>query len=251
MTAHKKTTAQNKHMITWSPKDTSKVLAGFFGINGVLLLLAGIHAKKNTFDFLITENQTFNGILLYIASALTFLLPLYFFAVKGKKVRLSDFGIKPITLLQAIKTVLIGYGLLFLLTIIIAVITYYIGDIPGIGVQESILPVFGEGRIALITASIIAVAIAPAVEEIFFRGFLLGSLMSKFSFFTSSIITSTIFALAHFQFESILGIFILSLIINHLYKINGNSTSATIIFHMVNNTVAIVVLLRFGEQLTS
>lgn len=228
-------------------KKTIKVLLGFFGINALLLILAGIHAKNNTFDFLITENQTFNGVLLYIGSALTFLLPLYFFAIKGKKVRLSDFGIKPMTLTQAIKTVLIGYGLLFLFTIIIAAITYYIGEIPGISPQESILPVFGEGQVALITASIIAVAIAPVVEEIFFRGFLLGSLMSKFSFFTSSIITSAIFALAHFQFESILGIFILSLIINHLYKINGNSTSATIIFHMVNNTVAMMILLNIDK----
>lgn len=228
-------------------KKTIKVLLCFFGINALLLILAGIHAKNNTFDFLITENQTFNGVLLYIGSALTFLLPLYFFAIKGKKVRLSDFGIKPITLTQAIKTVLIGYGLLFLFTIIIAAITYYIGEIPGISPQESILPVFGEGRVALITASIIAVAIAPAVEEIFFRGFLLSSLMSKFPFFTSSIITSAIFALAHFQFESILGIFILSLIINHLYKINGNSTSATIIFHMVNNTVAMMILLNIDK----
>lgn len=228
-------------------KKTIKVLLGFFGINALLLLLAEIHAKKNTFDFLITENQTFNGVLLYIGSALTFLIPLYFFTIRGKKRKLSDFGIKPITAWQAVKTVLTGYGLLFLLTLIIALTTYFGIDIPGIGVQESILPVFGEGRVALITAAIIAIAIAPVVEEIFFRGFLLNSLMGKFSFFTSTIITSAIFALVHFQFESILGIFTLSLIINYLYKINGNSTSATIIFHMVNNAVAMIILLNIDK----
>ena len=238
---------QNSKQTIWSLKDTIKVLLGFFGINAILFALWNLHVKYGVFNFFITTNQILNGVLLYILSVVTFLIPLYFFAIRRKKAKLSDFGIVKITLWQGVRTVLLGYGILILLTSIIALITLYFGDIPGIGPQRSVLPIFGEGTFAVTIAAIIAIGIAPTVEEIFFRGFLLNSFMSEFSFFTATIITSAIFAFVHFQFESILGIFILSLIINYLYKVSGKSTSATIIFHMVNNTVAIAVLLNLDK----
>lgn len=226
----------------WSLKDVIFVLGGFFAINALFLLFVEVDEIQNAFNLPVFENKTLNGVVLYVFSALAFLAPLYLFAVRGRKITFGNFGIKKLSISDAIKTVLTGYGLLLLLTVVVALIMHFIGEIPGIGSQKSILPIFGEGRIATIVMAVIAVGVAPIVEEIFFRGFLLRSLMGRFSFFTSTVVTSAIFAFVHFQFESILGIFILSLIINYLYKINRGSTTATIVFHMVNNAVALIVL---------
>ncbi|MDP4008264.1 MAG: type II CAAX endopeptidase family protein [Candidatus Peregrinibacteria bacterium] len=246
-------TRQIENNSKWEIKDVIKVLLGFAIINIFLLILTLIHKKTHVLDFLTTSNQAVNGILIYVLSAATFLLPLWFFTIRNQEITtgqaagLNDFNIKRISVLQAIKTILIGYGVLIIFGAVLIIIKQYVGDLPGLSPQESMIPVFGEGRVAIITISIIAVGIAPMIEEIFFRGFLLNTLMSKCPFFIASTITSAIFAFVHFQFESMLAIFILSMIINYLYKINGNSTTATIIFHMANNLVAIILLTNLDK----
>ena len=188
----------------WPFRDTIQVLIGCITMHIIILLLAGMHARNNTFDFLVSDDQTFNGVLIYIVSASSFLLPLWYYLLKGKKRTFSDFGLIKLRLFKIIQMVLLGYGLLFLLSIIVWILTETMSiHIPGLNPQEDVLPVFGSGKFAMSVAGIIAIIIAPILEEIFFRGFLLKSLMTKYPFYVASILTAGIFAFVHFQFESI------------------------------------------------
>ena len=237
-----------KPKTAWSFKDAVKVFVGFISINLLLFLLGSVHAEYDTFHFLVSNNQTLNSINLYILTIATFLAPMWFFLIRNKEITPKKFGLKKLSVGKVIKMILLAYGLLLLSSIILLFIaTYITPDIPGLSLQEDVLPLFGEGKLAMTVAGIIAIGIAPIIEEIFFRGYLLQSLMTKLSFLTASTITAAIFAFIHFQFESILGIFILSLIINYIYKKSGNTITATIAFHMVNNAVAMTVLLNLDK----
>ncbi len=232
----------------WSQKDAINVFAGFIALNILLFGIGLVHETTSIFNLFISSNDTINAIAIYIITAATFLYPLYHFLIKKHpNLTLKDFRLIPLKLKTIIKMVLMGYGLLFLLTLLLIPILSIFPDIPGLGPQENVLPVFGEGSAAMTTAAIIAIIIAPIIEEIFFRGYLLQSLMNRCSFLTASIITAAIFAFVHFQFESIIGIFFLSLIINYIYYRSGNTITATIAFHMVNNAVAFTIILNYSH----
>jgi len=96
----------------------------------------------------------------------------------------------------------------------------------------------------IIIASIVALVIAPLTEELFFRGFMLQTISRKISPVWGVILTTMIFAGIHFEFQSIMPLLILSLVLNILF-IKTKSIWPGIIFHILNNTIAFIIVL-FG-----
>lgn len=89
--------------------------------------------------------------------------------------------------------------------------------------------------------------IAPLLEEILFRGFILKLLLEELQFYMANIITSICFLLIHvpgwyfmgvlstnFYNLTFVSIFILSLVFGYAYK-KGKSIKASVIVHFLNN----------------
>ena len=74
-------------------------------------------------------------------------------------------------------------------------------DLFGFEPTTSLFDVFGRDISGFTFAFIVAVVIAPLVEEIFFRGFVLQTLAKKISPFWGVVLTALIFASVHFEFQ--------------------------------------------------
>ena len=90
-------------------------------------------------------------------------------------------------------------------------------------------------------AFITLVILAPLAEELLFRGYVLGSLRKYFRPWSSALIVSIIFALAHGSISVGLDVFVLSLVLSAL-KFSTGSLWAGILVHMLKNLIAFYLL---------
>lgn len=91
-----------------------------------------------------------------------------------------------------------------------------------------------EMTLALLTL----VVVGPIVEEIVFRGYLYGRLQAlQVPFWLRTVVVSALFALAHWQWNVALDVFVLSIIMCILRERSG-SLWPSIIMHMVKNGIA-------------
>jgi hypothetical protein len=164
--------------------------------------------------------------------------PIILLSFKKHKIDLKELGLTKISILKTLKLVSTGYLLYLGITLAVSILVIYTNiKIPGYQIQEKILPLFSGN---LILAGIIIVLIAPIIEEIFFRGILLRTISDKIGIYYGSIISAAIFATFHTQWQNIIPIFILGLIINSIV-IKGKSLYPAIAFHMLNNAIAFIV----------
>lgn len=192
--------------------------------------------------------KSYYFLIMFLVQWAIMMIPLFLLSYKKYKANLSDFGILKVKILEIIKLILSGYLLYLGISFIISLLIIYTGiKIPGFQIQEKILPVFGQETINLIIAGILIVIIAPILEEIFFRGFLLRTLVNKWGIVLGSIISSALFAILHLQFGNIIPIFILGLIINWM-AIRSKSILPCIFFHIFNNAIAFTVELLILKE---
>jgi membrane protease YdiL (CAAX protease family) len=128
-------------------------------------------------------------------------------------------------------------------TILLFTILYDV-SLPGFGEQDLYLPLFGNSMIGVVVLMVVAVLIAPIVEEILFRGYIQGTLEKYISPTLSLLITALIFSLSHFQFVVVIPLFILGLLLGALRN-HTRSISVPIMFHMLNNVITLVVEILF------
>jgi membrane protease YdiL (CAAX protease family) len=88
---------------------------------------------------------------------------------------------------------------------------------------------------------VLAVFIAPVVEETLFRGIIFGSSRTYFGKWTAAAISAALFSALHFQIYGFFPRFILGLVLAHLYERN-RSLLPSIIFHALNNSIAMTLL---------
>ncbi|MFH1284601.1 MAG: type II CAAX endopeptidase family protein [Candidatus Peregrinibacteria bacterium] len=175
---------------------------------------------------------------IFLLQWLIIFVPLIAITVLKYKLKFRHFGFKKTGIWKILEFVIGGYVIYLGINIILTLIILYAGfKIPGYQLQEKILPVFGDGTVNLVVAGIILVLVAPVLEEIFFRGFLLRSLTNKIGAIYGTVFTAVIFAIFHMQWQSIIPIFILGLIINAMV-IKTRSIWPGIYFHIFNNAIA-------------
>ncbi len=91
-------------------------------------------------------------------------------------------------------------------------------------------------------ALLVLVVIGPIVEELIFRGYLYGKLEAlKVGFWLRTVVVSVLFALAHFQWNIALDVFVLSVIMCILREKTGSLWPA-IVMHMLKNGVAFYLM---------
>lgn len=92
-----------------------------------------------------------------------------------------------------------------------------------------------------IFAFLALVVMAPLAEELLFRGYLFGRLRSYISFVPTTIITSLLFGLIHWQWNVGVDVFILSLALCYLREKTGSLWPA-VLLHSLKNGIAFTLL---------
>jgi uncharacterized protein len=104
---------------------------------------------------------------------------------------------------------------------------------------------FGHGDIGTVMAGFLIIVVAPLSEEIFFRGFLFGGFRRRLPFVFAALISGVIFGLFHYtgagSFAVVPQLAFLGFLLCAVYEETG-SIYPTIALHMLNNTLAFIVL---------
>lgn len=147
--------------------------------------------------------------------------------------------------LDIIKKSIFAYFIYFSINFLIVVILINLGvELPGYQAQEPHLPIFGVTPLGTLLAVLVMVILAPIVEEIFFRGYILNLLAHRLGNLGGNLVTAIIFAGFHLEPQSFLGLFVLGIVINELF-LRTKSLYASILFHMINNAIAMIVEYNF------
>ncbi|MBI4835995.1 MAG: CPBP family intramembrane metalloprotease [Candidatus Abawacabacteria bacterium] len=113
-----------------------------------------------------------------------------------------------------------------------------IDSIPGLSEQPSLLEPLGQG-VGVIAALIIAIFIAPTVEEYIFRGWGMICLPVERYPYISFLANAIFFGLLHFQIGSIIPLLFLGFMLAWV-RFRTNSLLPGIVFHVVNNCLAFI-----------
>lgn len=85
--------------------------------------------------------------------------------------------------------------------------------------------------------ALLIVLIVPIVEEIVFRGFLLGRLKEKYGLVVAIVVSSTLFAIGH---GDVLGAFVFAVVMC-VIRLRFNSLIAPILVHIGNNALVLIL----------
>lgn len=108
---------------------------------------------------------------------------------------------------------------------------------------DNLYDTMGRGGWTVLTT----VVLAPILEEILFRGQILGSIRNKYGAVTALLISSLIFGAIHIIPQQVVNAFFIGLILGYIY-IKTGSLLSVIIMHAVNNALAYLQLeLSDGE----
>ena len=102
-----------------------------------------------------------------------------------------------------------------------------------------------DGDLGTVAAGVLIIVAAPISEEIFFRGFLFGGFRRRLSFPLAALISAVNFGLFHYTGASSIAVVpqlaFLGFLLCAVYEETG-SIYPTIALHMLNNTLAFIVL---------
>lgn len=199
------------------------------------------------------EDSNYKSLYILAALILQWLLilgPVLFLGRKHKPT-LADFGFKRIGILKTFGLVISSYLLYLGISLIIGILIFYYDlRVPGYQIQESLVPIFGTDPLNIVIALITVVVIAPLIEEILFRGFILRTLVNKIGLWWGSILSALAFSALHIPWQSFIPIFILGLVINSIV-LRGKSLWPAIIFHAINNGIAFTVQILIATETIS
>lgn len=234
----KKTTTKNT-CLKWTLRDLTQLsLVTLFLLIALITLTIYLFGEGGPWA---DWPESTANLFLYGIQTLTLLVPIYLFTRIKYNSTSKDFGLIPIRAWKLIKNVIIGFLLYYLASAIFLQLQLsYDIQIPGYGEQESHIPIFGESLDGMILGGIIIVFIAPIVEELFFRGYLYQIMRKYVHIGWASVLSASIFALFHLEFQVFIPIFILGLVLNWLFQRSG-SLWTPIAFHMVNNAFAFFI----------
>lgn len=155
--------------------------------------------------------------------------------------RLSDIGLGKFRPDFVIKAAL-GFCSYFVLTALIVGVASQLLHIPD---QPQQLGFTQPSGVGMVLAFIALVVVVPLAEELLFRGFLFKGVRSGFSFITTSLVVSALFAAAHGQLNVGLDVFALSLVLCYLRE-NSGSLWPGILLHSFKNAIAFFMLFIYN-----
>jgi len=206
--------------VKWNLQDVLNVFITTFIIELTLYIILNLIGIDGIIVS-VQKNLILKGLIIlfvYLLQTFGLLIPLWFFVIRKYKSSIKEFGFYWIGTTKTILWVIGSYIFYIGLGILILMIFFSLGiSAFGFEPQRSIFEIFGRDIFGVINAIFIALIVAPFVEEIFFRGFILQTLAKRISPFWGVVLTSLIFAAVHFEFQSIMPLLILSFILNILF----------------------------------
>ena len=174
-------------------------------------------------------------IIFFVFNNLFFLIALIYFGVyfkEEKKLFKAD------KIIKSIISFILFIPLLFLISFIIQ---YVLPDYK----QQEIVLNFKSTLIEDKGILLHVLVIAPIVEEVIFRGYIYRILKSKIPIIFATIISSTLFALVHYNVLSYILLFVLSIFLTYIYERNGSIICPIIIHSLFNLMMSILIV--FGN----
>lgn len=203
-----------------------------------LLLVILYFTSYFTFSFIVIMPKVFGWQLLesfrpYFTSVATPLINLPFIIFVSYKSKLPvTWRIKLPPIHFALLMVIMAISIRLLIQPLIIPIEYFGNLIEGkIKLLRFNVPEFNA---LLATQFIILITIIPVLEEIFWRKQIFGLFLKKYSPFMAMVLSSALFACAHFQTGIIGVIFIWGLLMSFVYYIT-NSLELSIVLHSIIN----------------
>lgn len=124
-----------------------------------------------------------------------------------------------------------------------ALLAHYAFEIPGFsGEQKNIFGLLGDNTWQVVAIFFIAAVLAPIIEEIVFRGFLLSVLRSYMPTWIAVMLSGCIFALMHGELGVVFMLFFIACGFSFLF-IKTKSIYPGIVYHTLNNLFALSILL--------
>jgi uncharacterized protein len=221
----------------WSLKDILKILLSIAALISAVIYLVDAMG--------VSEPDSLSGggavLLVFVLQWTAMFLPIFIFTKGKERFAAKNFALNKIGIGKTIWMVIKAYFLYFTINILVGILIIFHGiEIPGYQVQEEIIPLFGNDLQSLIIAGVTIVIIAPVLEEIVFRGFLLRGLVNQLGVIVGSIISAAIFSALHFPWQTFIPIFILGLIMNSMV-LKSKSVIPSIAFHITNNLIAFTI----------
>lgn len=109
--------------------------------------------------------------------------------------------------------------------------------------QQEVVAIFAniESWQLLVALILLTVVVAPISEEVIFRGCLYRFLKGKAPAFVAVIFTSGIFALLHWNWLSLIPLFVLGIVLTYAYERTGN-LKVPILLHSIFNANTVILL---------
>ncbi len=167
--------------------------------------------------------------LMLIIGELMFLVPIWWFAVRKYGTGWGDLGLRSFKW----KTLAVGFGLVFAVTIVTGFYAGIIQELFDSPIQPDMEPVAEEMVLPWLLI-VMAVIVAPFVEELFFRGFVFAGFCRRYGWRKAALISSALFAVGHLQPFAIFPLFLLGFVFAYLYK-RSNSIWPGILMHFLVN----------------
>lgn len=205
-----------------------------------LKILASLHFVSDTFINFLSSDGVFSSTV-RMAFNLILQIGMLWFMLKKYKIKISALGLRKFPILRS-TIYIVSFYFLFAISILSAYLIVSI-VLPSIDInqpQDHIFE-FGTKGIGYIISFIVAVLIAPVIEEIYYRGFIFPAISKKTGYLLGAIISSSIFGLLHFQLNIIIYTFILGLFLSFMYY-KLRSIFPGIILHFLNNFIAFLIV---------
>jgi hypothetical protein len=134
---------------------------------------------------------------------------------------------------------LAGFGLGFVVILIINVGWGVIQQELALEGQPDVLPLFGEGMRGLVVALLLGGVVAPVAEEVFFRGFLYAGMRDRWGMVWGLVISSVIFSVVHVVPGVLVPIFLIGVVLAYAYE-RTDSLWLPIALHSALNSLAFI-----------
>jgi len=160
---------------------------------------------------------------------------------------LRDLGLRFERIPHFIRAGLVGYvavlpPLLLTFAVVGAVLNLFSVEAPPQNVVQTFLK--DSTNVYLMPLTIFVALVAPALEELFFRGFAYAGLRKRFGTWGGAAIASAAFAALHMNAVAFLPIFLLGMFLTYLYESSG-SLIPSITAHMLHNGIMVALTLGF------
>jgi len=236
---------QSLNKAPWSVKDAflmiisaGIILLGFSW--GSLHIATKIFGPEKIAEFFILNAK---GIIIFGVFMQVFveMVLLFWFTKRKYNTSWKDFGLLPTPLKNTLELAIFLFVLVALGQNIFIIGMEMLG-IPNMSEQGILTFLLEENMIPIWFLFIFAGVLAPITEELIFRGFILPPLLEKWGFKWGVVIAAFIFSVAHLQIQAGIILFLMGALLCVLY-IRTQSLWPGIIFHSINNTLALALLI--------